>query len=87
MWIFGNQSTLFNQTDVSFDHNVEVVSISNEVVPNVTEGRVISTLHIIDVQHPDDDGMYKCIGSNSNAGVTYTSIAMITVQVQGNQRI
>ncbi len=70
-WTFDNSNT-FNQTDV-------VTSPQRGSDRNVTLGRVLSTLHIVNAQYPANDGVYTCIGSNNFNSTN----ASVTVQVQG----
>ena len=76
-WILNNQITPFNQTDISQDLELDIDGTL------LTEGNVVSTLHIERAQYPAHDGVYECTGINSHAGVPSTSTVMITVQVQG----
>ena len=70
-WTFNNSIT-FNQTDVVTHPQRR----SNRVV---TPGRVISTLYIVNAQYPTNDGVYICIGSNSQ----FNSTSAARVYVQG----
>ena len=79
-WTLNNQITRFNQTDVS----VEPYHTSN--VKNMSSGfpgEVVSTLHIVDYQDSEDEGVYVCIGSNTFRGRVATSSAAITVDKLG----
>ena len=83
-WTFNNQSTFFNQIDASTDHNVTITGEINNLTTVVVQGSVVSTLHIVNAQHPATAGEYVCTGSNTHSGVTYsTSAAPITIQVLG----
>ncbi len=44
-------------------------------------GRVISTLHIVNAQYPTNDGVYTCIGSNSQVNSTTNIIVQVTGKV------
>ncbi len=70
-WTFNN-SDIFNHTDV-------VTPPQRGSDRDVTLGRVISTLHIVNAQYPANDGVYTCTGSNSQLNST----AHVIVQVTG----
>ena len=74
-WTFNNQTTSFTQTDVYTDINV---TITGESAVEVTQGNVVSTLHIVNLQYPSTTGDYVCSGSSNRAGATSSS-AIITV--------
>ena len=80
-WRLNNQATPFNQTDVTTPADVKIDN--NFMVDTIINGSVVSTLHIVNAQYPAHDGVYECIGDNSNGGSAPPSIANITVQVQG----
>ncbi len=79
-WTFNNQATPFIQTDIStdFDIQLELDDFSN-VVPVVTRGELMSTLHIVNAQYPSHDGVYECIGD------IVTERVNITVQILGEK--
>ncbi len=80
-WTLNNQTTPFNQTDVSTDFSVKIEKDnSNTLVPDITSGNIVSILHIVNAQYPSHDGVYECIG-DSDTGKT-TSLT-VTVQVIG----
>ena len=79
-WRLNNQTVPFNQTDVTTPTDV---TVNNFMVDTITNGSVVSTLHIVNPQYPAHDGVYECIGDNSNGGSAPPGIANITVQVQG----
>ena len=80
-WRLKNQAVPFNQTDMTTP--VRSTVNVNFNFDTITIGKVVSTLHIVNAQYPDHDGVYKCIGDNSNGGLAPPGIANITVQVQG----
>ena len=87
-WTLNSQNPPFNQTDVVTEATATLVSSNSSdptspSAPNVTEGSVVSTLHIDGALYPDHDGVYQCSGSNSMAASTNTSSVNITVQVHG----
>ncbi len=59
-WILNNYTTPFNQTDTLVDFTIELPIGS--MVPVVTNGELMSTLHIVNAQYPSHDGVYECIG-------------------------
>jgi len=79
-WTFNNLTTRFNQNDKSTEVTAFVTAGG---VVDITQGSVDSSLQIVAPQYPADDGVYVCVGSNTHAGNTATSSAMITVQVLG----
>lgn len=81
-WTFNNLAAPFDQTDSSTDLSVRILGGGNF---ELTQGSVVSTLHLVDAQYPADEGVYVCTGTNTHAGVTTTSSAMITVQVLGKE--
>ena len=80
-WRLNNQTVPFSQTDMTTPTDVKIDI--NFMVDTITDGSVVSTLHIVNAQYPAYDGVYECIGDNSNGGSAPPSIANITVQVQG----
>ncbi len=70
-WAFNNSST-FNHTDV-FTHPQH---------GNVISGTIMSTLHIVNAQYPTNNGVYTCLGINSEFN---SSSANVTVQVLGTE--
>ena len=79
-WRLNNQATPFNQTDMTTTADIRVNI--NFGVDTIINGSVVSTLHIVNAQYPGHDGVYECIGDNSNGGSAPPSIANISVQVQ-----
>ena len=79
-WTLNNQETNFSQTNISTETDIAIFGAGRI---EVTPGNVVSTLHIVNAQYPADDGVYVCTGSNTHAGVTTNSSAMVTVQVLG----
>ena len=84
-WRLNNQTAPFNQTDLTTPTDIRVNI--NFVVDTIINGSVVSTLHIVNAQYPTHDGVYECIGDNSNGGSAPPNIANITVQVQGTDII
>ncbi len=72
-WTFNNSNT-FNQTDV-------VTPPRRGTDKDITLGRVISTLHIVNAQYPTNNGVYTCIGSNSQFNSTTNIIVQVTGKV------
>ena len=83
-WKFNNQITSFSQTDVSTDFSARVIRQGGTIVPELTRGNIVSTLHIENTQYPAHNGVYECIGNNSD-DTSVSNIAMITVQVEGER--
>ena len=81
-WKFNNLFVSFNQTDVITDFEVRVIRQGGTLVPEVTSGNIVSTLHIEGFQYPAHSGVYECIASDPD-NTSVSSTAMITVQVKG----
>ena len=45
----------------------------------------MSDLHIVSAGYPEDEGVYSCIGTNSDNLITASSTAFVDVQVHGEQ--
>lgn len=73
-WTFSNQTTPFTQMDIYTDINVTVTGASTVAV---TQGNVVSILHIVNLQYPSNTGDYVCSGSNNMAGTTSSSAIII----------
>ena len=80
-WRLNNQAVPFHQINLTTPADIRVNT--NFAVDTIINGSVVSTLHIVNAQYPAHDGVYECIGDNSNGGSAPPSIANITVQVQG----
>ena len=80
-WRLNNQAVPFRQTDLTTPADIRVNN--NYGVDTIINGSVVSTLHIVNAQYPAHDGVYECIGDNSNGGSAPPGIANITLQVQG----
>ena len=83
-WRLNNQTAPFNQTDMTTPADIRVNI--NFAVDTIINGSVVSTLHIVNAQYPAHDGLYECIGDNSNGGSAPPSTANITLQVQGTDK-
>ena len=83
-WRLNNQTVPFNQTDMTTSADIKINV--NFAVDAIINGSVVSTLHIVNAQYPSHDGVYECIGDNSNGGSAPPGIANITVQVQGTDK-
>lgn len=68
-WTFNGYRTPFNQT-----HQFTNFILSDGGM--VTPGYIVSTLHIVDAQHPTDEGEYVCTGSNTDAINSSSTIAL-----------
>ena len=86
-WKLNNQITSFSQTDVSTDFEVKVIRQQDlTLVPEVTIGNIVSTLHIENTQYSAHNGVYECIGKDPD-NTSVSSTAMITVQVEGENTL
>ena len=75
-WLFNNHITRFTSTEVSLGHTA-ASTVSRKF--NVDTGNVTSTLHLISVRYPDDQGVYTCRGSN----IAGSSIITFAIRVIG----
>ena len=83
-WTLNNQTTPLNQTDIPTDFSITLGrDSSNNLIPIITSGNLMSTLHIVNAQYPSHDGVYECIGDDDTGN---TSSLIITVQVTGENR-
>ena len=70
-WKLNNQATPFKEVDESTD----TISSEGEFIP----GSRVSTLKLVDVKYPTDEGIYTCNGSN----IYTTSTVMVVLQIFG----
>ena len=73
----------FSHTDVSVDYGVRVTG--NELGRRATLtslGTAASTLHLMNIRYPQDQGVYQCIGSNTGTSITATSNASFTLRIE-----
>ena len=85
-WKFNNLFVSFSQTDVITGFEVIVIRQGGTLVPEVTSGNIVSTLHIEGFQYPAHNGTYECIGSDPG-NTSVSSTAIITVQVLGKNTL
>ena len=71
-WKQNNQPTSFSQTDI-------IINAINSMSP----GKIISTLHILNIEYPTHEGVYTCNGSNIVSGFVSNSSVSIFLQVLG----
>ena len=81
-WQFNNQTTVHSQTDVVTQYEATVTGDVGNIGVDVIPGNIVSTLHIVNARYPDDDGVYTCIGTNSDDSSDVSSVS-ITVHVYG----
>ena len=82
-WEFNNQTTDFEQTDTETPFVATLTGTIGNRGVDVTPGSIESSLHIVSATYPDHDGVYTCIGTNSDDLTLASSSAFITVQVNG----
>ena len=83
-WELDNQIVSFEQTDTVTQFEATLTgTIEGQRGTDVTPGNIISDLHIVSARYPDHDGMYTCIGTNSDDLNVASSTVTIFVQVQG----
>ena len=82
-WSFNGTVAPFNQTDSIVDFQVGYIRYYGEVQAVVDPGTITSYLNIVSASYPDHDGVYTCVGVNSEDAIFTSSSAFITVQVQG----
>ena len=83
-WSLNNTAAPFTQTDSTTDFSA-TSETSDQV--SFALGCVVSTLLVVSAQYPAHQGEYVCTGSNSYAGNTTITSAVITLQVQGEHSI
>ncbi len=79
-WEFNNQTTDFEQTDTETPF---VATLTGNWEFRLVSGNIESSLHIVSATYPDHDGVYTCIGTNSDDLTVASSSAFVTVQVNG----
>ena len=83
-WELDNQIVSFEQTDTVTQFEATLTgTFGGQRGVDVTPGNIISDLHIVSARYPDHDGVYTCIGTNSDNLNVASSSASVTVQVQG----
>ncbi len=82
-WEFNNQTTDFEQTDIETPFTATLTGTIGNRDFDITPGSIESSLHIVSATYPDHDGVYTCIGTNSDTLTVASSSAFITVQVNG----
>ena len=83
-WELDNQIVSFEQTDTVTQFEVTLTgTVGGMRGVDVTPGNIISELHIVSARYPDHEGVYTCIGTNSDDLNVASSSASVTVQVQG----
>ena len=83
-WELGNQIVSFEQSDTVTQFEATLIgTVGGQRDTVVTPGNIISDLHIVSARYPDHDGVYTCIGTNSDDLNVATSSATVTVEVQG----
>ncbi len=85
-WEFNNQTTDFEQTDTETPFVATLTGTIGNRDIDVTPGNIESSLHIVSATYPGHDGVYTCIGTNSDALTIASSSVFITVQVNGELR-
>ncbi len=82
-WQLNNQTTSFQQTDTETPFEASLTRNVENLMFYLIPGSIKSTLHIVNARYPDRDGVYTCIGTNSNDLTVPSSSVSITVQVNG----
>ena len=82
-WEFNNQTTGFEQTDTLTSHKANISGSARNRTVDLTPGNIESTLHVVSARYPDHDGVYTCIGTNTDDPTIASSSASITLQVHG----
>ena len=82
-WEFNNETTDFEQTDTETPFVATLTGTIGNRGFDLTPGSIESSLHIVSATYPDHDGVYTCIGTNSDDLTVASSSAFITVQVNG----
>ena len=82
-WELDNQIVSFEQTDTVTQFEATLTGTIGQRGTDVTPGNIVSGLHIVSARYPDHDGVYTCIGTNSDDLSVASSSATVAVQVQG----
>ena len=83
-WELDNQIVSFEQTDNVTQFEATLTgTIGGQRGVDVTPGNIMSDLHIVSARYPDHDGVYTCIGTNSDDLNVASSTDNISVHVQG----
>ena len=82
-WEVNNQTTNFEQTDTETPFVATLTGTIGNRGVDVTPGSVDSSLHIVSATYPDHDGVYTCIGANSEDRTVASSSSFVTVQING----
>ena len=85
-WKLNNHIASFSQTDVSTDFSARVIRQGGTLVPELTSGNIVSTLHLENTQYPAHNGVYECIGMDPD-NTSVSSTAIITVKVEGKNTL
>ncbi|XP_064386845.1 uncharacterized protein LOC135335316 isoform X3 [Halichondria panicea] len=80
-WEVNNQTTNFEQTDTETPFVATLTGTIGNRGVDVTPGSVDSSLHIVSATYPDHDGVYTCIGANSEDRTVASSSSFVTVQI------
>ncbi len=86
-WQFNNQTTGFQQTDTETPLGLTFTADGTARGLVVTTGNIESSLNIVNASYPDHDGVYSCIGTNSDDLTVASSSASIIVQVNGESLV
>ena len=82
-WELDNQIVSFEQTDNVTQFEATLTgTVGGQRDTDVTPGNIISDLHIVSARYPDHNGVYTCIGTNSDDLSVASSSATVAVQVQ-----
>lgn len=88
-WEFNNQSLQIIPTETVIQSVATLVRSdpsdeNSPLVPNIVTGSITSSIEIVNVGYPENDGIYTCIGSNDNQMLSTTQNT-ITLQITGRQ--
>ena len=86
-WYLGASLAPFPQSDTvqNFEATIFRERMGDPPQLRFTEGNITSVLQITNAVYPAHDGVYTCVGLNSNRAGNNTNNATITVQVQGRR--
>ncbi len=85
-WEVNNQTTDFEQTDTETPFADGLTGTIGNRGFYLIPGNIESSLHIVSATYPDHDGVYTCIGTNSD-DLIFASSAFVTVQVNGELQL
>lgn len=85
-WELNNQSAVYMQTDIVTQYEATVIGDVGNIRVDVIPGNTLSTHHVVNARFPENDGVYTCVGTNSD-DPPVTSNASVTIHVYGMRKL